>query len=66
MQHEGRRKKSSSTKKPGVGFKRVEHTEKLKGELRARDPDPDGRNVFPVPDSKGGCALKKAHLPLRV
>jgi len=37
MQHEGRRKKSSSTKKQGLGFKRVEHTEKLKCELRARE-----------------------------
>ena len=40
MQHEGRRKKSSSTKKQGLGFKRVEHTEKLKCELRAKRPGP--------------------------
>jgi len=34
------------------GCKRVDHTEKLKCELRARGPD--DRNLFPVPDSKGG------------
>jgi len=34
------------------GCKRVDHTEKLKCELRARGPD--DRNLFAVPDSKGG------------